>query len=259
MTPTAVQFNSFKEDFLHLEIICQELFTEVLIDNIEVALSKEPVLVLKYNGESLLEFIKRLSFIKEEIELNLALDDTDSIKPYIAEIKNFFLDWDNMIKEDHKGQLVCDSFRLLKIPKYVYSNNEYPSYQDFLRELKVSLRKEISYLNKISDRLDGKSEETGHLTEESKGSHNLTWNRNINDLVELVKALKLSGAINNSSNNLTLDEAYKFFGGLFGIEIKRPEDQLRQKAESMKKLFFLEELNDVFQNDMKELMKRRMQ
>jgi len=87
----------------------------------------------------------------------------------------------------------------------------------------------------------------------------MNWTRNINDLVELVRALKLSGAINNSSNNLTLDEAYRFFGDLFGVEIKRPEDQLRQKAETMKKQFFLEELNEVFQKDMKELMKRRMQ
>lgn len=63
----------------------------------------------------------------------------------------------------------------------------------------------------------------------------------------------------DSSNNLTFDEAYRYFGNLFGIEIKRPEDQLRQKAETMNKQFFLEELNEVFQKDMKELMRRRMQ
>lgn len=259
MEPTAVIFNSFKQDFLNLEIICQELFTEVLINNIEATMSQEPVLVLKYNEESLSSFIKRITSIREEIDLNLSLNDSQSINSYLDRVKNFLIKCDTLIKEDEKGNLTCSTFHLIKIPKYVYSNEEYPSYQEFLRKLKVAIRKEVNYLIQVSDKLNGKTENKEQPINLSVGGSSLTWNRNINDLVELVKALKLSGAINNSSNNLTLDEAYKFFGNLFGIEIKRPEDQLRQKAESMKKLFFLEELNEVFQNDMKELMKRRMQ
>ena len=259
MEPTAVIFNSFKHDFLNLEIICQELFTEVLIDNIEVAMSKEPVLVLKSNEESLLYFIERITSLREEIELNLSINDSQSINSYLDGVRNFLVECDAMIKEDVKGQLTCNTFHLIKIPNYVYSNEEYPSYQEFLRKLKVVIRKEVNYLIQASNRLNGKIENKEQPINLNKGVRSLVWNRNINDLIELVKALKLSGAINNSSNNLTLDEAYKFFGNLFGIEIKRPEDQLRQKAETMKKLFFLEELNEVFQKDMKELMKRRMQ
>jgi len=259
MEPTAFMFNSFKEDFLNLEIICQELFTEVLVDNIEPRMSKEPVLVLKSNGESLLHFIKRIISLREEIELNLSINDTQLITSYLDGVRNFLVECDAMIKEDQKGNLTCNTFHLIKIPKNVYSNEEYPSFQEFLRELKVIIRKEVSYLMQVSDRLNGKTENKEQPINLNKEGCSLSWNRNINDLIELVKALKLSGAINNSSNNLTLDEAYKFFGRLFGIEIKRPEDQLRQKAESMKKLFFLEELNEVFQKDMKELMKRRMQ
>jgi len=259
MEPTAVIFNSFKQDFLNLEIICQELFTEVLIDNIEVTMSKEPVLVLKSNEESLLYFIDRITSLREEVELNLTINDSQSINSYLDRVRNFLVECDTLIKEDEKGHLACKTFHLIKIPKYVYSNEKYPSYQEFLRKLKVAIRKEVNYLIQVFDRLNGKIENRVQSINLSKGSVSLTWNRNINDLVELIKALKLSGAINNSSNNLTLEEAYKFFGVLFGIEIKRPEDQLRQKAETKNKLFFLEELNEVFQKDMKELMMRRMQ
>lgn len=259
MKPATFQFKSFKNDFEQFEIF--STLTVEAVDDIG-HFEEVNVLVGQYDGNygPLTIFVGRLALIREEIESNLKLDlDIATIITYLSELKEFYLEADSKIEESASGNLVCKDFKLKEIPKEIYSTEFYPSYQGFLKELKTSIRKEIHYITQIVNQIDGKSEVIETPISVTINENDLTWNRNINDLVELVKALKLSGAINNSSNNLTLDEAYKFFGNLFGIEIKRPEDQLRQKAESMKKLFFLEELNEVFQKDMKELMKRRMQ
>jgi hypothetical protein len=124
------------------------------------------------------------------------------------------------------------------------------------------LEHQVNVLDRILPLLDVKIEflETmGNKNSFTETRSQLVWQKNINDLTELVRALKLSGAINNSTNTLTLTEAYRFFGNLFGIEIKKPEDQLREKAESKNKPYFLEELLEFSNNDMKELMKKRNQ
>ena len=239
MNPATFQFKSFKNDFENLEISSIQIIEE--LDDLG-HFGEMDVLVGKYDGNhgSLTIFINRLALIREELEFNLKLDcDLTIIKAYLSELKEFLIEVDSKIEESHDGKLTCKNFKLKRIPKIIYSNKEYPSYQGFLKELKTSIRKEIHYITQVLGHIDDNAEILETPISVTINESDITWNRNINDLVELVKALKLSGAINNSSNNLTLEEAYKFFGGLFGIEIKRPEDQLRQKAETKNKLFFL--------------------
>lgn len=260
MNPTKVKLNLLKRHFEELIITCDKVvifYDAGEFPDLHPTYKQLPVLVTEFDKRSLAKFKEIFSIAREEIELNvLTIKDYNVISSYLNEIHEFYLLLDNRIIEDKNGILSCQAFALKNIDKKTYYGNSYFTYQEFLVDVKVALRNEFRYVEEKQNSLINRQEiSEDHLY---KGSV-LKWTRNINDLVELVRALKLSGSINNSTNNLTLDEAYKFFGDLFGIEIKRPEDQLRQKAETMKKLFFLEELNEVFQKDMKELMKRRMQ
>ena len=75
----------------------------------------------------------------------------------------------------------------------------------------------------------------------------LKWTRFDVDLLEFVTALHKSGAINNSSGNLSRTEAIEFFEKLFGIKIKDAESKL-SKATGRKRSRhpFLDELVKTF-------------
>ena len=260
MNSTKVNFNLLKRLFEDLKITSDKviiLYDEGEFPDMHPTYDQVSVLVTEFDKRPLAKFKEIFSTVREEIDQNISLiRKNDELVLYLKEILDFFQLVDNRITEDELGNLSCQSCQLQNIDKNIYYSSDYLTYQEFLKELKVAIRTEYRYIMEALDKLVSKHEKN---TDEKFNGSDLRWTKNINDLVELVRALKLTGSINNSTNNLTLDEAYKFFGDLFSIEIKRPEDQLRQKAETMKKLFFLEELNDAFQKDMKELMKRRMQ
>lgn len=260
MNPIKVKLNLLKRHFEELIITCDKVvifYDAGEFPDLHPTYKQLPVLVTAYDGRPLAKFKEIFTIVREEIDQNISLIRNDNeLVLYLRGILEFYQTIDNQIKEDDGVKLACQAFKLKNIAKNTFYSTEYPTYQEFLRETKLVIRNEYQYIMGKHDKLVSKHEKS--IGEQLKGSE-LTWTKNINDLVELVRALKLSGSINNSSNNLTFDEAYRYFGNLFGIEIKRPEDQLRQKAETMNKQFFLEELTEVFQKDMKELMRRRMQ
>ncbi len=260
MEPSKFKFNSLRSVLDNLVITSSKHIVTVYYPRSEIDDIPYPenryVLVTEFDREPLYKFKENLLKVREEIEMNLSIiDDPTKTGLYLEEILAYYSFLDKRIIEDKNGNLQCDCFKLKKIHKDTFYDSKNYTYDDFLKDFKVALRNEYKLTKELLK--GGNQKEITNMKNYDKPIMN--WTRNINDLVELVRALKLSGAINNSSNNLTLDEAYRFFGDLFGVEIKRPEDQLRQKAETMKKQFFLEELNEVFQKDMKELMKRRMQ
>lgn len=260
MKLTKVNFNRLKNNLDNLIIISRDeviLYDAGEFPDLHPTWGYFPVLVTEFDNKPLAKFKDNFNTVREEMKLNVSIvENTAELTSYLNDIIEYYSLIDSYIIEDKQGNLSCDIFKLQKITKNIYYDQGHLTFHEFLEELKVILRnehkwiKETFFINATPNDFTSEAAFTGF---------DMKWRRNINDLVELVRALKLSGSINNSTNNLTLDEAYKFFGDLFGIEIKRPEDQLRQKAESMKKLFFLEELNEIFQKDMKELMKRRMQ
>lgn len=260
MKPTKVNFNLLKNHFNNLVITSRDgliFYDDGEFPDLHPTYGLFPVLVTEFDNRTLAEFKDNFVPVREEVDQNiLIIQNNNELALYLNEILEFYLSIDSRIIEDDDGSLSCHSFNLKKTRKKIYYDKDHLTYQQFLKELKVAIRNEYQNIMEKHDKLISKHE---NKTSEKFNLSDLRWTKNINDLVELVKALKLTGSINNSTNSLTLDEAYRFFGDLFSIEIKRPEDQLRQKAETMKKLFFLEELNDAFQKDMKELMKRRMQ
>ena len=121
-------------------------------------------------------------------------------------------------------------------------------YHDFLRKFKRALREEISY---ISNKIKLLEDQGSKRVEQKTYKPDIEWNANLNDLIELVRALKISGAINNKSKNIKYNDVYKIFGDLFGIELKNPEDQMREKATVTRtKISFCERLKEIAQEDL---------
>ena len=72
----------------------------------------------------------------------------------------------------------------------------------------------------------------------------LHWNKSDTDLLELIVALHESGAIQNSSKDLSQKEAIEFFSEVFQKDIKDPYKKLNS-ARLRYKDNFIEKLSDV--------------
>lgn len=194
--------------------------------------------------------------IRSEIGFNLSMPILSPSKiKYLSDILNYFSKIEKRIFDNKKGDTPTDLFVFDKSLDNNLLKLYIDPYHDFLRKFKRALREEILYISDEIKLLKNQGSKAKGV-EQKTYRPDIEWNANLNDLVELVRALKLSGAIDNRSKNLSFDQAYKVFGDLFGIELKNPEDQMSQKSLNKDKEFFCEKLNRFAQEDLKEFQKR---
>lgn len=212
----------------------------------EICIQEVQSLVFKNNGISVFRLSDIFSPMREEVLSNLSIPISISEKEsYLIEILNFYSNLEERIVEDEFGILSTDIFKVEDSQDVKMLEIHQNEYKEFLSLMKDSLRREIVYItNQVN--LLGMKNTNPQLTNPLKDS-NIIWKRDKGDLIELVKALCLIGAINNSTNNLSETEAYKVFGNLLGIELKRPSDIIKNKSKYHEKEYFLEELHAKFQ------------
>lgn len=193
--------------------------------------------------------------ISIEIDFNLSMPNLTPNKfDYLSDILDYYSQLEDRITYNDKDDPVTNLFIFDNSLNYETLGKLHKDlYHDFLTKFKIALREEILCLNKDMKRIKNQ-QSTKNLLNNKRPD--IEWETDLNDLVELVRALKLSGAIDNRSKNLSFDQAYKIFGDLFGIKIKRPQDQMRQKSSNQDKEFFCERLNRFAQEDLKDFYKR---
>jgi hypothetical protein len=195
------------------------------------------------------------SDVKKEISENLIVPTDISLKKeYLQEVIDFYQKIESKILETDDGSLTTELINLADVKLDNLLNRTI--YDDFLRTLKTSLRKEIIFLYEMIKKIEKKSNQT--ISEEIPAlKHDIIWRRDKVDLIELVRTLKLIGAIDNSTHNLTYKKAYEFFGKVFNIDLKNPEDLLRQRRDSKDTPYFLEQLLEKLNEDITILEKNR--
>lgn len=210
--------------------------------------------VIKGSDFSPISVDTMFSLVRDEISSNISKPMEFSVKQsYLEEILSFYSEVEERIVEDENGILTTDFYKFIK-----HSSQPelyFDEYVEFLKILKDNLRSEIQYVDNQIQQLEMKN--TNPTSANRTSDADIIWKRKKNDLIELVRALKLVGAINNSTNDLTFDQAYKYFGDIFNLELKRPADQLRESSESYETLYFLEELLNIYTENQAILKKKR--
>lgn len=261
MKPISVQFKDIKKALGSLEIT----IGPVLIDVSQMHDPPMPVpdyqtlesLVDVDTMSSIFCLLDKFRSVREEISSNISMPIEEGIKTeYLNHILIFYSDLESSIKEDEQGKLTCSFMHFLDISYNELIEYHQKYFDGFLNSLRTDLRAEIKYLYNLINTMKKMPEITSNQNKTIQ-EHNIEWKREKNDLIELVRALKLIGAINNSTNNITYKEAYKFFGDIFHTDLKRPEDQLRQVSESFDTPYFLEELLSKYKEDQEFLKRKR--
>jgi hypothetical protein len=186
------------------------------------------------------------SMVRDEITSNMSMPIVLSDKKdYLHEIFNFYSEVEERIVEDKSGILSTDWYKFMMATGNL--DFYYDEYEELFKKLKDNLRNEIQFVDSQIQQLVMSFSSQMALTSKTLEKIDIRWKRDKGDLIELVKALCLLGAINNSTNNLTETEAYSVFGNLFGLELKRPWDIIKNKSKYQDKEYFLEELHGKFQ------------
>jgi hypothetical protein len=196
------------------------------------------------------------ALVREEISSNLSKPiEISSILSYLEEILSFYSDIEDRIVEDENGILTTDLHKFIKTSsqKELY----FDEYEEFLKGLKKRLREEIQFVDGQIKHFELSIDKILPSPNTIFKKNDLSWERGKVDLIELSRALSLCGAIKKSGKMLNLTDSYKLFGELFNIELKNPEDQLRERSDSLDAPNFLEVLLEKFEEDQKFLKKKR--
>jgi hypothetical protein len=195
---------------------------------------------------SIFHLLDCFQLVREEIESNLLMQiELNDKKSYLHEILDFYSELEGRIIEDEHGSLSTDIVKFIDTPLEEMMDFHKEQYAAFLRSFKEDLRMEILYITKQINQVKMKKNNLSSTNQKSKPD--IIWKRDKTDLIELVKALCLIGAIDNSTCNLTEKKAYQVFGNLLQCEIKKASDLIKYKSKYQKKEYFLEELHSVFQ------------
>lgn len=260
MKPIEAQFKRIKKTFESIEITTGPVSMDVSQMHDppmpDIFIQEIQSLVLKSSRNSIFTLPDFFTQLRDEIKSNLSMPiSTLENVSYLRKILNFYSDMEEKIVENESGDLSTDLVKFLDTPldkMLEYHQNEY---KGFLSRLKEELRNELLYISAQIQNLEMKK--TNLSSSKISSVTKMVWKRDKNDLIELVRALKLIGAINNSTNDIEFTEAYMFFGDIFNIELKRPSDQLRHIADSLDTPYFLEELLEKYKEDQKILKKKR--
>jgi hypothetical protein len=174
------------------------------------------------SNSSIFHLRDKFRYVRDEISSNLTMPiEIGSIREYLNKIFTFYSDLESRIIEDDQGKLSCDFVKLIEITYNELTEYLKDYYDGFIVSFRSSLRTEIGYIFNIIKTLEEKDEISSTKKNSSK-KENIIWKRDKGDLIELIKALCLSGAINNSTNNLTETEAYRIFGELLNV-VQKPD------------------------------------
>lgn len=251
MKPIEVKFKDINNSLQSIEITFGLVLTDV--SQMQYPPNPEPEyqslnsLIDVTTNSSIFCLLDKFQPVREEISSNLSMPIEVGIKTeYLNKIFIFYSDLESRIIEDEQGNLSCNFVIFLDKPYNELIEFHKDIYNGFIESLRSNLRTEISYILNILKSME-KKHEISSTHKAANEKVDIKWMRDKGDLIELVKALCLIGAISNSTSNLTETEAYRIFGKLLGLELKRPSDIIKNKSKYQEKEYFLEELHAKFQ------------
>ena len=199
------------------------------------------------------EFKKYInSYVLSPINSRFILDDLNDLKFELFNLLNTYKEKNQSVYSISGYDKLYSNNRIKYLCDKNLSGTKIPAdFRDLNIDLLLFTQRQLTNLahNFVSEKIESFKKEISSIKQNSPQgfSSEIFWYKSDTDSLELIVSLIESGAINNSTKNLTRKDAIAFFKNIFNLQIKDAESKLFKAANRKKdQAPFLESLKKSF-------------